>query len=95
MIDKNRVKNSESEFGLKRARVGFAAIFVAFAYILMFLIPMAFILVTSIVLLPISIRNRNVETKWIRILSYVFDGVLVSFILFDVFKFVLIRMGIG
>ena len=27
MIDKNRVKNNESEFGLKRARVGFAAIF--------------------------------------------------------------------
>lgn len=73
----------------------FAAMFAGLALILMFFIPMAFILVTSIILLPISIRNRKVETKWIRILSYVFDGFLGFSILFVIAKFILIRVGLG
>ena len=73
----------------------FVALFAGMAIILLFLIPMVFILVASSILLPISIRNRKSDTKWIRILSYVFDGLLASCILFDIFKFILIRIGIG
>ena len=82
--------NPEAGFALV-----FAGVVVGFAIIMLFFIPMAFILVTSIVLLPISIKNRNVETKWIRTLSYVFDGVLGFSILFVIAKFILMRMGIG
>ena len=73
----------------------FVALFAGVAIILLFLIPMVFILVSSSILLPISIRNRKSDAKWIRILSYVFDGLLASCILFDIFKFILIRIGIG
>ena len=85
---------TEGDAGASFAMV-FAAMFVGFALILMFFIPMVFILVTSIILLPISIKNRKVETKWIRILSYVFDGFLGFSILFVIAKFILIRVGLG
>lgn len=68
---------------------------VGMALIIVFIVPMAFILVTSSILLPVSIKNRKSDTKWIRILSYVFDGLLASCIIFDVVKFILIRIGIG
>ena len=73
----------------------FGVIAVGLALIILFIIPMAFILVTSSILLPISIKNRKSDAKWIRILSYVFDGLLASCIIFDVVKFILIRIGIG
>ena len=78
---------------------GIAIVFVVLAaglaLVMLFIIPMAFILVASSILLPISIKNRKSDTKWIRILSYVFDGLLASCIVFDVVKFILIRIGIG
>ena len=78
---------------------GIAIVFVVLAaglaLVMLFIIPMAFILVASSILLPISIKNRKSDTKWIKILSYVFDGLLAGCIVFDVIKFILIRIGIG
>ena len=85
--------NSENpEAGIAFA---FASVFVGFAILLVFIIPMAFMFVASIILLPVSIKNRHSNQKWIRILSYVFDGILAFCIAFDIFKFLLIRLGNG
>lgn len=97
MMEDFKTSAQESSNGDPGAGIAsiFAALVVGFAFIIAFLIPMIFMFVASLILLPISIKNRKVETKWIRILSYVFDGALAFCIVFDILKFILIRVGIG
>lgn len=57
--------------------------------------PAIIILINSSISLILSIKNRKAEAKWIRILNYVFDGVLSTFIIIAILKIVLFRTGLG
>lgn len=71
------------------AAIGGLAIVIA-AYI-----PAFCILINSSVSLIFSIKNRKSTSKSIRIVNYVYDVVLVLFILFSITKLILFMAGIA
>ena len=53
------------------------------------------ILINSFISLIFSIKNRKSISKTIRIVNYVYDAVLVVFIVFSIVKIILFRTGIA
>ena len=58
-------------------------------------IPAFIILINSSISLIFSIKNKKSTSKTIRIINYVYDVILVIFILFGIVKIVLFRTGIA
>lgn len=71
------------------AAIGGLAIMIA-AYI-----PAMIVLLNSCVSLIFSIKNRKSILKHIRIINYIYDVILISFVIFSVIKIVLFRTGIA
>ena len=71
------------------AAIGGLAILIA-AYV-----PAFIILINSFISLIFSIKNRKSISKTIRIVNYVYDSILVVFIVFSIVKIVLFRTGIA
>lgn len=71
------------------AAIGGLAILIA-AYV-----PAFIILINSFISLIFSIKNRKSISKTIRIVNYVYDAILVVFIVFSIVKIVLFRTGIA
>ena len=71
------------------AAIGGLAIIIA-AYV-----PAFIILINSVISLIFSIKNRKSISKTIRIVKYVYDAILVVFIVFSIVKIVLFRTGIA
>ena len=71
------------------AAIGGLAIIIA-AYV-----PAFIILINSFISLIFSIKNRKSISKTIRIVNYVYDAILVVFIVFSIVKIVLFRTGIA
>ena len=71
------------------AAIGGLAIIIA-AYV-----PAFIILINSFISLIFSIKNRKSISKTIRIVNYVYDAILVVFIVFSIVKIVLFRAGIA
>lgn len=69
--------------------IGVLAILIA-AYV-----PAFIILINSFISLIFSIKNRKSISKTIRIVNYVYDAILVVFIVFSIVKIILFRMGIA
>lgn len=69
--------------------IGVLAILIA-AYV-----PAFIILINSFISLIFSIKNRKSISKTIRIVNYVYDAVLVVFIVFSIVKIILFRTGIA
>ncbi len=71
------------------AAIGGLAILIA-AYV-----PAFIILINSSISLIFSIKNKKSTSKTIRITNYVYDVILVIFILFGIVKIVLFKTGIA
>lgn len=69
--------------------IGVLAILIA-AYV-----PAFIILINSFISLIFSIKNRKSISKTIRIVNYVYDAILVVFIVFSIVKIILFSMGIA
>lgn len=82
------VENSEKA-GVAVLVLGFAGIFGAIAIFLVAITLEVICFVPSIIMLPFSIKNAHVENKTLRIISFVYDGLLGSILLLCIVKFIL------
>ena len=71
------------------AVIGGLAILIA-AYV-----PAFIIFINSFISLIVSIKNKKLISKTIRIVNYAYDAILVVFIVFSIIKLILFRTGIA